>query len=789
MKRTLSRLCVIVGLAALVLQGCSAKKYLNEGQSFYDGAEIRIEPLGRIGGKKKLAENLNGLVVPVPNTKVLGMRPGVWLYYRQRDDTKKKGLKAFIRRKFGQVPILMSDIKPENTATLLTGQLQNDGYFKSEVDYEVKEKDKESKVIYHVTLHRPYRIREITYPKPKDSVYAPIIRSLKEKSLIETGQIYDLARLQAEQQRIEQAVENFGIFYFDDRYLIYEADSTVGDKEIDLELKLETGIPERGRRIFKMGEINVFPDYTLASDTASLMRDPIIVDSINYFDINKKFKPHIITNTINLRKNNIYSSEDHALTLSHLMDLGVFKFVNIQYTEIHPDSNLLRSNIYVTPLKRHSLRGEFQVTTKSNSFAGPGLLLTYTDRNIFKGAELFQLRFNSSYETQFSRQVSGSLSSFELGAEASLMVPRFISPIPIDYSSKRFLPKTDFRLGFNLQNRVTFFRLNSFNLAAGYTWRESEAKSHELYPVEISFVQTGKRSEEFEAVLEKNRFLQSSFDDQFIIGSRYSYTYNNQLKPDLVSQFEEQKLKEHSIFFNGNIQVAGNLVNGIQNIVHQNETESFKLFNSVYSQFARGDFDFRYYWQLDPHNKLATRLVLGAGYAYGNSTVMPYIRQFSTGGSNSIRAFPARTLGPGRYNVFEDMDTPENEDGETRPIFIDQRADIKLEGSVELRFDIIKAFKGAVFVDGGNIWLWRPEEEVRPGGAISKDFYRDLAVGTGLGFRFDFNFFVLRLDIAFPIRKPWLEEGNRWVFDQIDIGSSEWRRDNIIYNIAIGYPF
>jgi outer membrane protein insertion porin family len=773
---------------AIILGGCNATKYLGEDQRFYAGSVVKLEPQGKVGGKKQIKEELESLIIPAPNTEVFGMRPGVWLFFRERDQNKKKGLKAFIRRKFGQVPVLMTDIKPQQTAKLLEGNLNNNGYFRSEVKFEVKDRPekKESVVVYRVSLQPPYRIRNITFPRPKDSTYARIIRSLRVNSLIEQGQRYDLARLQAEQERIEKEVENFGLYYFDDRYLIFEADSTVGYKEVDLDLRLEEGIPERGRRIFRIGEVNIFPDYTLDTDTTKLKQHYEVVDSIRYHDFTRKFKPKVITRVVNLRDNNIYTSEDHSLTLSHLMDLGVFKFVNIQYAEIFPDSNQLRANIYLTPLKKRSLRAEFQAVSKSNSFAGPGIQATFTDRNFLRGAELFQLRINSSYEVQLSKRISGPLNSFELGVETSLTIPRFISPIRIDYSSKKYLPKTDFRLGLNLQNRVSFFRLNSFNLSAGYNWRESEAKTHELYPVDINFVQTGNESEEFVAILEKNRFLQSSFDDQFILGSRYSYTLNTQLKKDLVGEFEEQKLKTHSLYFNGTIQTAGNLVNALQSEAQKSEGGTYEIFNAAYSQFVRGDIDFRHYWQFDAKNKLASRLIVGTGYAYGNSDVLPYIKQFSIGGANSLRAFPARSVGPGTYSIRADERYfPPNE----IPSFVDQRGDIKLEANVEFRFDIIKAFKGAVFVDAGNIWLWE-EDQDRPGGKFEKeDFISELAVGTGLGFRFDFNFFVLRFDTAFPLRVPAVDTRERWVIDQIDFGSSGWRSDNLIFNIAIGYPF
>ncbi len=787
MAGRLVRASFVLVSALLNLCGCSASKYLKENESFYAGSEIKFDPQGRVGGRKALKTELQSMIVPAPNTEIFGMRPGVWLYFRERDANKKKGLKAFIRRKFGQVPVLISDIKPQQTAKLLEGQLQNEGYFKSEVSYQIKEKKKESTVVYNVTLQPPYRLRNIGYPSPKDSLYTMIIESIKRNSLLKEGQRYQLARLQAEQQRIEQEVEDFGLFYFDDRHLIFEADSTVGRKQIDIKLRLEEGIPEKARRIYKLDEVDVFPEFQLGVDSIRNNVKVVEVDSFRYHDVSKKFRPKVITDVINLNKGRTYRTMDHNLTLSHLMDLGVFKFVNIQYTEVHPDSNLLSTKISLTPLKKRSLRAEFQATSKSNSFAGPGLEVTYTDRNFLRGAELFQLRFNSAYETQLSKRISGPLNSFELGAEASLTVPRFISPIRIDYSSKKYLPKTDFRLGFSVQNRVSFFTLNSFKMAAGYQWRESESKSHELYPVDINFMQTFGESTEFLEILEKNRFLASSFEDQFIIGSRYSYTLNTQLKPNLLGEFEEKKFKTHSIYFNGTIQAAGNLVHAVQKTAHQDEEGPFKLFHAPYSQFLRGDIDFRHYWQLDIHNKLASRVIVGAGFPFGNSEVLPYIRQFSIGGSNSLRAFPARSIGPGAYSVLTDENfLPPN----NIPAFVDQRGDIKIEGNVELRFDIVKAFKGAVFVDAGNIWLWRDPDQPGSQREFRKDeFLSQMAVGTGMGLRFDFNFFVLRFDLAFPLRKPYLAPGERWVFDEIDPGSSEWRSDNLVLNIAIGYPF
>ena len=773
---------LLVAVLATFLSSCTGTKFLREGETFYAGADIKFEQQGRVGRKRVLRKELETLITPKPNGKFLGSRPGVWFYFVAGNPEKEKGIGNFIRKKLGKAPVLLSDATPERTATLLSGYLNNEGYFKSDTEVEIKTRRKESTAVYTIRLYPPYRLKEITFPKGRDSTYAAIMQTLHEKSLLKTGQRYELDMLQAEQARIEEEVENFGFFYFDDRYLIFEADSTVGEKEVDLRLRLEPGIPQRAKRIYRLNSVKVFPNYSLSRDTTTIPGDTLELDGFTYIDNKKAFRPRVITRVINLRKGDIYTREAQDLTLSHLMGLGTFKFVNIKFRETYEDSTLLNAAILLTPLHKKSLRGEVQAVSKSNNFVGPGMSFTFTNRNFLGGAELFELKLNASYEVQVSRQLERPLNAFEFGVESSLTVPRFISPIRIDYNSKKYLPKTQFRVGFNVQNRVRYFRLNSFNVAAGYTWKESPTRMHELFPIDLNYVRTDNTSLEFDSLLLRNTLLANSFENQFIVGSRYSYTLNTQLKEDPLDEFQPRKIREHNFYFNGNIDIAGNALRAIQRQVKEGEGP-YQIFGSPYSQYIKGDVDFRYYWQLDSHNKLVSRIVFGTGYAYGNSTTMPYIKQFSIGGTNSIRAFPARSIGPGTYDVRTQAD--END----QRLFIDQRGDIKLEGNLEYRFDIYKAFKGALFLDAGNIWLLE-EDDHRPGGRFKRDqFLKELAVGTGVGFRFDFSFFVLRLDVATPLRKPFLPEDQRWVIKDIDFSSSKWRQNNIIFNIAIGYPF
>lgn len=783
----------IYGLIILILlSSCTAMKFVPENRVLYTGAEIDIVPQGRLRAKSKIKELLDANILPKPNTTILGMRPGLWFFYKAGTPADK-GLRKFMKNKLGQAPVYMSDIDAKDISRVLKAHLINNGYFNSEVTSEVSVNGKKGTVRYTANVHEPYQIRDVAFPR-MDTLFTNI-DSVKDDTYIKTGQRYNLERLKAEQERLEKALENLGFFYFDDRHLIFEADSTVGEREIDLTLTLEPGVPEKAKRIYRMGAINIFPDYTLSEDTISIAKDTTVVDGYNYIDKYDNYRPETITKVVNFKSGRIYRDIDREYTLRHLMSLGSFKFVDIRFQESERDSFMLNTNIYLTPHLKKSIRGEVQLVSKSNNFVGPGVTIQFTNRNFLRGSERFQITASSSYEVQVSRNIPNPLNAFEFGLESKLSVPRILSPLNIHYPSRRYLPTTEFALGFRLQQRIGFFRLNSFNLAAGYTWRENTLKTHELYPIDISYVQLGDRSEEFKNMLDQNPFLAGSFQNQFILGSRYSYTLNTQINEER-NEFQEMDFERSQFYFNGSVDISGNLMNLLQSNFSNEETgDPTRIFGTIYSQFVRGELDFRYYLNFDKQNKLATRIILGSGFAYGNSQTMPYIKQFSMGGSNSIRAFPARSIGPGTYDIREDLlepgEDPDQDAVRNTRMFIDQRADLKLEGNAEFRFDIVSFLKGAVFVDAGNIWLIREDEDdERPGGLFRKDeFLKQLAVGTGAGLRFDFNFFVLRFDLAFPLRKPYLPENERWVFDQIDFASPNWRSDNLILNIAIGYPF
>lgn len=751
----------------------------------YTGARMTFETTEHVGRRKTLRSELDEYITPKPNNTVLGMRPGLWWYGVAGTPRKKKGLRSFIRNKLGQPPVLLRDVDEDRVARLLQGQLNNEGYFQSRVTATVHEESRTASVTYRVQLHPPYRLRHIVYPTPRDSTYAAVMRRLYTSSLLKPRQRYQLDNLQAEQQRIEQEVKNLGFYYFDDRYLIFEADSTVGNavdgrRRMDLTLRMEDGIPDRAREIYRLKQVSLYPAYRLDRDSLSMPADTSQVDGLRYIDAQHAFRSRVLARLVNLRPGNIYRREDQDYTLRHLLDLGVFKYVNIRFEDVSTDSAYLDGFIYLTPLRKKSLRAEVQTVSKSNNFVGPGLSLTYTNRNFLRGAELFQMKISASYEAQVSRKTSGPLNAFELGITSSLTIPRLMVPVRIPYYSTRYVPKTQIRLSYNTQNRVGYFRLNTINAAFGYTWRESPSRSHELFLMDLNYVRTDKTSPEFREYISGNPILTGAFENQFIAGTRYTFTLNTQMRENLLNR-RQQSFKIHSFYLTASADLAGNTLRAVQHRVKGEQPEPYQLLGSPYAQYIKGEVDFRHYWQFGRRDKLVSRLVIGIGNAYGNASTLPYIKQFAVGGSNSIRAFPARSVGPGTYNVRSDTSL-------SRALFIDQRGDIKLEGNVEYRFDIFRVIKGAWFIDAGNIWTWR-EDPARPGSKFHREhFLQELAVGTGFGLRFDFSFFVLRTDLAFPIRKPYLPAHQRWVW-QGNGNREVWGFSNAVFNIAIGYPF
>lgn len=308
----------------------------------------------------------------------------------------------------------------------------------------------------------------------------------------------------------------------------------------------------------------------------------------------------------------------------------------------------------------------------------------------------------------------------------------------------------------------------------GYHWKESIRTEHELNVIDINYVQPVNVTPLYRSLAESDATLKKAIETQFTIGPGYRYITTN----------TAQTKKIHTAYYMGALDLSGNIL-GLATHANIRAGEPSKLLGAVFSQYIKMENDFRYYLKISERSKLANRVFAGFGYAYGNSNNLPFVKQFFIGGSNSVRAFRARANGPGTYYAPDDP-------GTTTGFTADQSGDIKLEFSTEYRRQLIGIMHGALFIDAGNIWLLRQDldPEARKEGAVfSKSFMKELLVGAGAGLRFDLSFVILRLDLAFPLRKPWLPEKERWVIDEIRFGSPGWRKDNLVFNLAIGYPF
>ena len=761
----------IILLGVAFLAGCSTTRHLAEDEKLYTGAGIEMVLEEKVAGKRALIAELEQVIRPAPNDTFLGLfRHRLWFYNFAGEDAVR-GIRGWIKNRLGQPPVLLDHANPENTSILMMNRLQNQGYFDAEVDYSIRERKRTANILYSVYPKLPYLLHGIYFPESGTEIQTAI-NELQDETILREGDIFNLSALRDERERIDTRLKNKGFYYFNADYIRFLADSTIGDNKVNLYLTLREDVPERAYRRYRMRNIYVYPDFTLDRDMATVISDTVAINHLFIIQHEHRFRPEMLVRLIFLDPDELYNRRDHVLTINRLMGLGTFRYVNMRFLEYERNGEpLLDAHIYLTPGKERSIRAEVRAVSKSNDLAGPGISVGYRNRNLFHGAELFTADINTSFETQLGSGRRG-LELLQIGVETELQIPRIISPLPIYARTSLYVPRTRIKLGYDILDRVDYLRIHSFSTRFGYMWMGGRHVRHELNPVNINYYRSTILSSDLQRLLIINPSLRRSLESQFIAGTTYSLFFNNQT----------DDRRRNYIYFNFNLDLSGNTMHLLQSLFRSGDTaegEPYKVFGIPYSQYVRGDIDFRYYLRTGKKSQIVTRFIAGAGVPYGNSQSMPYIKQFFSGGSNSIRAFPARSIGPGSY-------PPTDED---RGFLIDRSGDMRLETNIEYRFPLVSVLRGAFFVDAGNIWMIRDDDE-REGTTFKYDTFLDeFAAGAGFGLRLDVSFFVLRFDVAFPLRIPYLPSGERWVLDDIDFGSSQWRRDNLAFNIAIGYPF
>ena len=750
-------------ISSWLLYGCSATRHLPPGEKLYTGAIVNVSgPSLGVRERKTLRTDLKGLTKPKPNTKFLGLRIKLFIYnlFRNKKPTSFFGK---IREKSGQPPVLLSQLDLANNIKLLRNYLENKGWFHATVVADTIIHHRLARATYKIKTGEQYKISSVHFP-PDSSDLAQVIGLSAKNTLLEKGKPFDMDVIKAERLRIDGFLKERGFYYFSPDYLLVKTDSTIGNNMVDMFVTVKPNTPKAAAQVFTINDVYIYRNYSLNTPKEDTVKaDAQFYKGYYVVDKRKKYKPVLFERAMQFNPGDVYNRTAHNQTLNRLINLDLFKFVKNRFEISAVDSPKLNAFYYLTPYPAKSVRAEITVTTRSNNLNGSQLNFSWKNRNVFRAGEHLTFTSYVGSDVQFSGALKG-YNTYRTGAEVNFAIPRFFAPFLQLRSRGGYLPRTNLQIGYDILKRNKLFTLNSYRFAYGYLWKENIQKQHEFYPISITLVEPLSVTHVYDSLGLLNRTLLKAIQKQFILGSTYQYNYNqlaNGLQPD------------NAYYFNGLIDLSGNIA-GLLSGANVKKGKEVTIYNAAFSQYIKLESDVRYYRKFGLYNTWASRLLLGFGMPYGNSLELPYIKQFFIGGNNSLRGFRSRSVGPGTYI-------------DTSTFIPDQTGDIKFEVNTELRPKINGPLYGAIFLEAGNIWLFNDSTYTHKDGAqFTSKFLSQLAIDAGIGLRFDITLFIIRLDIGFPLRKPW-EQNSR--LNEIHFSSRAWRQQNIVYNLAIGYPF
>jgi len=764
----MARLRYLLILIIVFTSACSTVKYLGPGQKLYTGAQIKIDDKKNVTKSEAhaLTEELEDLLRPQPNGKILGLRFKLWVY--EKTKTKKRtGLRHYLNTHFGEPPVLVSSVDLDKNSSILQNRLQNEGYFLAEVDGDTVGKKKTAEAVYTVKPGPAYHYHSIKFPTENDDLDTAVAGTSKQ-TLLKVGDKFNLDVIKGERVRIDARLKEEGFFYFAPEDLIMRYDSTVAGHQVDMFVKVKDATPDEARWIYRIRNIYVYPDYTL-KDTSLKLDSAVKYQWYNVIDTKKNFRPFTFKNSVLLHPGDIYNRTEHTNSLSRFIELGPFKFVKNRFEDVTPDSALLDVYYFLTRQKKKSIQAEIQLQQTSANYDGTQINVNIKNRNTFKGAELFNITLFGERDIQFGKYNNG-YNIYQFGVQPSLSWPRFISPFDFK-SDNPFIPRTTLSTGYTIINRTKLYSLNSFNASFGYQWKPNIHIQHQLDLEDITFVNPRNVSKVYTDSIAKTRnpTLAHVINRQFTFGPSYAYTWTNTM----------ETFKQNTWYYNGKISLSGNVVGLIGGADTPRRVAT--LFGTPFAQYVKLENEIRFYHKVGLHSKVAARFFAGFGLPYGNSTVMPYSQQFFIGGTNSLRGFQAHTIGPGDYNLPLGLK-------QGTGFLPDESGDIKIEGNIEYRPKLFSVVEGALFIDAGNIWLLHSNHAL-PGAAFGPNFLSQIAADYGFGLRFNFSVLLLRTDFGFPMIEPHLPGNPHIIIDGTDLGPSQWTGSKVVFNLAIGYPF
>ena len=742
---------------------CSNSKHLPNGDRLFVGSKVYINDREAAKKERKLlTKDLTSLVRPKPNSKTLGLRLKLTMYTLAGDTKKKKGLRRWFRNKAGEPPALVSSVQLTSNRELMENFLQNRGFFNAKVSARFDSaRNNKATAVFSVVTGAQYKINEVHFRKDSSDISRDI-DSTFTVTLLTHGSRYNLDVIKAERTRIDRMLKEIGYFYFLPDYLLVVADSSIGNHQVNMYVRLKhREIPPEAYRRYTINDIFIYTNFKLRGKQQDTSKSGMVaVDGYYVIDPKKKFKPTVFSEAMIFEKGDLYSLDDQNTSLSRLVNMGNFKFVKNRFDAVSP--SLMDVYYYLTAYPDKALRFEAGANTQNDNRAGTKGNISWRHRNAFKGAEELVFKVRGGFEAQYSGPVKQP-TIYDFGAECNLSFPRFVVPFISIQTTGRNLPRTIIKLKYNFESSTKLINISSYTASYGYDWREGTRKEHQLYPLNFTYVRTDTVGSPITHGIQYGNLIFNGI----IVGPTYEFTYNTQTGIP----------KKNSFYFDGLIDLSGNILGLVQKADYAGNPK--ELFGSRYAQYIKLQPDFRYYLRLSSATSIASRILAGIGIPNGNSAAMPNIKQFWAGGNSDLRGFPSRLVGPGTFNEY---------DSANRRQFIQTLGDLKLELNVELRQNIYKFVNAGIFAEAGNIWQFRADPAF-PGGKFSSSFYKELAADVGAGLRFDFKILILRLDMGIPVRKPWLPENDRWVVDKIAFADPGWKKKNMLFNIAIGYPF
>lgn len=753
---------ILLFCISVFLFSCGPARHVKEGEYLLTKIKVSSKK------EKVINSDLKTLVKQKPNRKLLGLFKiylGIYNLYYDKETSK-------LSEKLGEPPVIYDSTLHDNSVKIMKKYLNNLGYYENEVRYSVRRNKKRAKVTYHINKNDRYHIENIDYVI-KDAEIKRIFFEDTISRKVKKGSNFDFKLLQDERKRIENLLKNNGYYEFSKEYVNYRVDTSKDNNSADVDLVIKQKIEKINdstlfskHQTFTINKIFVRMDYDLQLSDQVYSDTTVNNDIIFIEKAEKKFKYDVISRAIYIRPGQLYSLTKQEQSYRNLSSLGVFSYVSIKYeVDYTTPGNYLNVYIDLNPNKKKAYTILAEGTNNGGNFGVNGDI-SFLNRNTFKGAELFRVRINAGMEVQqiltededIQDNESNVLpfNTVEFGPEISIDIPRFLLPFKINQFSNRIKPTTSFGVSLNYQNRPDYARTVT-STYVNYSWKEGKNKTHIIYPFELSFTKLDK-SAAFDEVLEtiENPFLRNSYTDNLILGIRYTFIFAT----------HDPSKNKSDYFLRYNIESAGNLFSLFTspNSNNSNEDGSVNIAGVRYAQFLRNDIDFRYYDNF-LYSQAVYRIAVGMGLPYGNSIALPFEKSYFAGGANGIRAWLPRELGPGNL-----PDSANN---------VDQIGNLKIEANLEYRFSITSILEGALFTDLGNIWNFNQEGSREDTQFKLNKMWDGLAIGTGFGIRFNFSFFILRFDIATPLKDPARSNPNILKYD--------WNQT--LLNFGIGYPF